>query len=120
DRPRNQLLAGTRLSDQKHCAVDRGDEPNGGKDLFQCRAASDERTCHSRPPEELPSALARDPCDLLQQFIAIEWLDHERHRAVLQRSPADMIVIVSRDEDDRHPRPIASDATLQFEAIDSW
>src|SRR5262245_31806317 len=73
----------------------------------------------SQPPEASASALVRRPCDVLQQFTTIEWLHHERGRSVSQCLSADVIVVVSGDEDDRQTRAVASGATLQFKAVDS-
>src|SRR5262245_47735803 len=66
DCPRNQLLAGTRLSDQEHRAVDGRDQRNRGEHLFERGTAPDQWTCHSGPHEAFSSALVRNPRDVLE------------------------------------------------------
>jgi len=65
------------------------------------------------------SSLVRRPRDVFQQVAAIERLDQERNRAVAQCLSANVIVIMSRDEDDRQLMPFPSNPPLQFRPIDS-
>jgi hypothetical protein len=63
------------------------------------------------------SRILHNPFDVLQQLGRIERLHHEIHGTVAKRLLPDVVVIVSGDEDDRRPRALLPDATLQFESM---
>src|SRR6202022_4250477 len=58
--------------------------------------------------------------DGTQQHIIAEWLSQELDSARLHCLDGHRYVTVTRNEDDRHVDPIAGDAFLQIETIETW
>src|SRR6266852_7819758 len=58
--------------------------------------------------------------DSTQQHIIAEWLRQEFDSARLHGLDGHRYVTVTRNEDDRHVDPIAGDAFLQIETIETW
>jgi len=66
-----------------------------------------------------PAALHGVP-DGTQQRIIAEWLRQKLDSPRLHGLDGHRYVTVTRNEDDRHVNPIAGDAFLQIQTIETW
>src|SRR5712664_2500443 len=99
--------------------------------LFNKPEATKAMTCLSRrvSVSERPYLRLATKCGLAaldgvsdgtQQHVIAEWLRQELDSARLHGLDGHRYVTVTRNEDDRHVGPIAGDAFLQIETIETW